>query len=399
MAEGGIIAAETREHWLNAERVRVYSWIIVAIFGTVLAAWVAMSLPDLVDRRGKPLDDCRDTARLARWPAATGFDGPTITAVQHGAVQPGYLVSLAPSADLSPCSGAAWIGALSGGSRGVLAGNSDALCRSGAAGVARPARLDCRRRAPGGADHLLDGQNAFLTVALAGFALLWLDRRPVVAGILIGLLALKPHLAVLFPLALVAEGRRAFVAAAALRCFGAGRQPAAFGWASWAAFFEHLPVSQAMADAGAGPGARCPSLRLRAVARGFPVGAARAAQAVTVLVAAGACGEPDVAATRRSRPRGGALMAASLLVSPYLFYYDLLWAALAVGWLALLGCATGLPWRARNPSANCRPFWLTHRRRRGRRSVQPRRRRSWSKTRSTPARDASRSRCARAGRR
>src|SRR5207248_491486 len=35
------------------------------------------------------------------------------------------------------------------------------------------------------------------------------------------------------------------------------------------------------------------------------------------------------------------LVAGSLLVSPYLFYYDLLWAALAVGWLARLGLRTG----------------------------------------------------------
>src|SRR5204863_3126413 len=69
--------------------------------------------------------------------------------------------------------------------------------------------------APAGLITLLDGQNALLTGALAGFALLWLDRRPILAGVLIGLLAIKPHLAVLFPLALLAEARWRTIAAAA----------------------------------------------------------------------------------------------------------------------------------------------------------------------------------------
>src|SRR5439155_17915769 len=39
--------------------------------------------------------------------------------------------------------------------------------------------------------------------------------------------------------------------------------------------------------------------------------------------------------------KAATLLAGSLLVSPYLFYYDLTWAALAVGFLALLGLRTG----------------------------------------------------------
>jgi hypothetical protein len=35
------------------------------------------------------------------------------------------------------------------------------------------------------------------------------------------------------------------------------------------------------------------------------------------------------------------LVTGSLLVSPYLFYYDLTWAALAVAWLATLGLRDG----------------------------------------------------------
>src|SRR5450631_548939 len=54
---------------------------------------------------------------------------------------------------------------------------------------------------------VISGQSSLLTTAalLAIFASL--DRRPVIAGILIGLLTVKPQLGLLFPFALIASGR------------------------------------------------------------------------------------------------------------------------------------------------------------------------------------------------
>jgi hypothetical protein len=54
---------------------------------------------------------------------------------------------------------------------------------------------------------VISGQSSFLTTAalLAIFAAL--DKRPVIAGVLIGLLTVKPQLGVLFPFALIASGR------------------------------------------------------------------------------------------------------------------------------------------------------------------------------------------------
>ena len=54
---------------------------------------------------------------------------------------------------------------------------------------------------------VISGQSSFLTTAalLAIFA--WLDKRPVIAGLLIGLLTVKPQLGVLFPFMLIASGR------------------------------------------------------------------------------------------------------------------------------------------------------------------------------------------------
>lgn len=60
------------------------------------------------------------------------------------------------------------------------------------------------------------GQNAFFVAALFGLAAYGLlNRRDGLAGVAIGLLAIKPHLALLFPIVLAASGRwRAFAAAA-----------------------------------------------------------------------------------------------------------------------------------------------------------------------------------------
>src|SRR5262249_58736086 len=50
------------------------------------------------------------------------------------------------------------------------------------------------------------GQNSFLTASLFGAGTLWIDRRPIVAGVCLGALCYKPHFALLVPLALLAGG-------------------------------------------------------------------------------------------------------------------------------------------------------------------------------------------------
>jgi hypothetical protein len=63
---------------------------------------------------------------------------------------------------------------------------------------------------------IMSGQSSFLTTAalFASFALL--DRRPAIAGLLIGLLTVKPQLGLLFPVMLIASGRWCVIGYAAL---------------------------------------------------------------------------------------------------------------------------------------------------------------------------------------
>ena len=89
------------------------------------------------------------------------------------------------------------------------------------------------------------GQNGFLTAALLGGALHWLDRRPWLAGVLIGLLAYKPQFGVLIPIALLAGGRwRTIGAAAATVAALVAVSFALLGSGIWHAFANSMNFTQ-----------------------------------------------------------------------------------------------------------------------------------------------------------
>ena len=340
---------EPGRHWLTAERLRVYSWMIVAIFGAVAAVWVMLSLPRLVDPRGKPIG----YDFLAYWSAAklalaghpaSVFDDAALSAAQHAAIAfrpdisfpwhypPPFLLAVLPLGLLPyPAALAAFV-------IGTAALYGALIRRT----VPDPRFWTVAAATPAALINLLDGQNAFLTVALAGFALLWLDRRPWLAGVLVGLVALKPHLAVLFPLALLAEGRGRSLAAAALTAILMGAASlVVFGWDTYAAFFAHLPLTQGMADRGGVPWGTMPSAYVFALSLGTSLHAAAGLQVLVALFAALCAWRAWRRPGAPFETRAAVLLTGSLLVSPYLFYYDLLWAALAVCWLALLGLREG----------------------------------------------------------
>lgn len=336
-------------HWLDAQRIRVYSWMIVVIFAVVYVVWLGLSLPDLVDPHHKPFG----YDFMAYWSAArlalTGrpggaYDEGLLAAVQHLVVPsaPGIVFPwhypptfLLPVTPLGLLPYALALALFVIGTAALWALLVRRVLPDRRAWIVAAAT-------PAGLINLLDGQNAFLTAALAGFALLWLERRPVAAGVLIGLLGIKPHLAVLFPLAVLAEGRWRTIAAATVTLLVLVLASlVAFGWDTWAVFLHHLPVSEAMETLGAVPWGTMPSAYVFALALGVPVSAAAGLQAAVALFAAICVWR---AWRRKDAPfeaKAATLLAASLLVSPYLFYYDLTWAALAVAWLAMLGLRTG----------------------------------------------------------
>ena len=94
--------------------------------------------------------------------------------------------------------------------------------------------------------NLGHGHNGFLTAALFGFALVQPRPRPIVAGILFGLLAYKPQFGLMIPLVLAATGRwRTMLAAAATVAALALAATLAFGIETWRAFFASAGFTRA----------------------------------------------------------------------------------------------------------------------------------------------------------
>ena len=100
--------------------------------------------------------------------------------------------------------------------------------------------------------NFIVGQNGFLTAGLIGGTLVLFERRPILAGVLLGLLTYKPHLGLLFPIALMAGGYwRAFVTAALVAALMAAASWVAFGTETWQAFFANIGhTSQAFLSEG-----------------------------------------------------------------------------------------------------------------------------------------------------
>lgn len=83
------------------------------------------------------------------------------------------------------------------------------------------------------------GHYGLILGALWLFAWHWLDERPLRAGVAIGLMLVKPHLAVLMPLMLVRRGAwRAFAAASATVALLVTASALAFGPALWRTYVE-----------------------------------------------------------------------------------------------------------------------------------------------------------------
>jgi Glycosyltransferase family 87 len=81
---------------------------------------------------------------------------------------------------------------------------------------------------------LMAGQSSLLTAAMLIAIFAWLDRRPIGAGILIGVLTLKPQLGLLLPVLLIASGRWRVLAAATITSLAiAGLTAFLFGPQVW----------------------------------------------------------------------------------------------------------------------------------------------------------------------
>jgi hypothetical protein len=174
--------------------------------------------------------------------------------------------------------------------------------------------------------NIATGQNGFFTAALLVGALSCWDERPLLAGFLLGVLTIKPQLALLVPLVLVLTRRwrvlAAMAATAAALCAASALIWGPGIWRDYLAFtlpFQSMVMTQ-------GPvlmQAMMPTPYMNARLLGL---SADAAMLVQVPVSALALAAVAWTYRRRRDPLLSAamLLAAALLFTPYAFGYDMM---------------------------------------------------------------------------
>jgi hypothetical protein len=192
-------------------------------------------------------------------------------------------------------------------------------------------------------------QNGFVTGALLVGGVLALSqpgrRREIIAGMLFGALVIKPHLALLVPLWLIAGGRWRAVGAAAL---SAGAlcllSLVVFGAKTWAAWPNSFHVSQVLMSQSGGEF----FLRMATPYALFRVWIGPTAAIVGQIAITLAMAALVWRTTRRygiTAATGALMLAATAIASPYLFSYDFPFLALPTLWLVTEARRTGWrPW-------------------------------------------------------
>jgi hypothetical protein len=201
------------------------------------------------------------------------------------------------------------------------------------------------------------GQNGFLTAALLGGALVKLDRAPVIAGILFGLLAYKPQFGLMIPIVLAASERwRCFAAAAATVVVLAAATTLTFGPHVWLAFLDSTRFTRLVAlEQGDTGWYKIQSVFAWARMWGAPIPFAYALQGA-LAVSLGAALIWLWRGPAAYPLKAAALCLTAILATPYTFDYDLVALAPAIAFLAADGVMRGFgPWEKTALAA----LWLT----------------------------------------
>lgn len=345
--------------WLDLDRVRVYSAALLVLFAALLITWgwVSKGFTDAtISRPGSDFSvfwgashlaltqgplHAYDVGQLTAVIAQYGTLGQGSTVVLPWLYPPTFLLMVLPFS-LLPL-GLSYLlfllatGAIYLRSVAALLGTGP-LWRQGLwlPVIASPATIIAA----------VMGQNSLLTAGLAAFAVYWVEKRPVLAGVLIGVLAIKPQLAMLFPLALIAaRAWKTFASAALTAVLFAAASVAVCGWETVPAFLENAQWARAhYMEGGITAWRGMPTPLAAARLGGVSIGGAYVVQA---LVALG-----GVAAlvyvwhrTRETRDFGlcaGVLVIATMLATPYLRDYELTWLGIAIAGVVGDGIRHGL---------------------------------------------------------
>ncbi len=382
--------------WLTQDRIQVYS-AMVLVMSIVALGWLVATADGIVDYQRRPLGtDYSNVYAAGKWVLAGRPQAPFSPALQHemekrvfgadtpfyGWVYPPFFLAVAALLALMPYlwSLALWQAATlvpylavvraivartflspsplwgEGRGEGGSAAVSDSVPPHPTA--LRAVDLSPKGRGEGGIGATLwllpalgfpavyvnlgHGHNGFLTASLIGGGLILIDRRPVLAGILFGLLAYKPHFGLLIPLVLAVSGRwRVFAAATATVAVLSALTLVAFGSATWLAFRDSFEFTRTVVlELGATGFHKIQSPFAAVRLWGAPVPLAYGVQAAATLAVM-----VLLARLWRSEAvfalKAAALLAGALISTPYLLDYDLVVMAPAIAFLAAHGLARG----------------------------------------------------------
>ncbi|WP_246688511.1 MULTISPECIES: glycosyltransferase family 87 protein [unclassified Mesorhizobium] len=185
------------------------------------------------------------------------------------------------------------------------------------------------------------GQNGALTTALLVGGLAVAPKRPVVAGILFGLLTTKPHLGILVPFCLLASGNwRAILSAAGTAVLIVMATGLFFGFDVWRLFLtETRPLMTAIMEAPYPQPYQYNAMTVFFTARaaGLGLSAAYAVQGVATLACIAAAiwlWWPGRQVSHQERVALTAVLA--ILATPYGYSYDTIGVSIAVAMLAAM---------------------------------------------------------------
>lgn len=338
--------------WVTTERMRVYSWTLVAFWLCAIAT-VVFTAHGGLDFMGRPLGtdfvNVWSAGRMVLDGRAFDVYDPNLHhQVQQAAFQapnlpfygwhyPPFFLFVAAALAVLPYGWAllAWMTA-----------TFPLYLASVRKIAAFPLAALLATAYPAVAINLVHGQNGFANAALLGAGLLLLDRRPVLSGLAFGLLAYKPQFGVLIPIVLMATGRwRVFSAAAMTVVAMAGLSTWVFGLDIWLTFSTSTTFTrEVVLEAGALSWDKLVSVFAALRALGAPVTVAYAAQGLLALSVAAAVmwlWRQSVAMALKS----AGLVTAAVLATPYALDYDMVVLGLGIAWMAGHGLKHGfLAW-------------------------------------------------------
>ena len=334
--------------WLTATRARGYSLILLGICIISVAGWVAVS-NGLIDRNGKPVGT--DFSNVYAAGTLTWQGRPAeayVPALQHAAETavfggrevpfygwhyPPFFFAVAVLVAAVPYG---W------GLSIWLAASLAAYLAAMRAILPRPETLLIAAAFPAVFVNIGHGQNGFLTAALLGGSLHLLERRPWLAGVLIGCLAYKPQFGVLIPFAMLAGGRWSTIGAAIATVAALiALSFVMLGGSVWHAFADSMNFTQTVVLEQGGTGWEKIQSVFSAVRMwGAGVQTAYAVQFALALMLAASLAwlwHGDAAFELKA----SALATASLLATPYVLDYDLVVLAVAIVFFVRHGLSRG----------------------------------------------------------